>query len=170
VNLEARERWRDAVAEYDAALAIDAGLVFAQEGRLRATARADLDERLQGFIETPDRLYTVNVLQTAGEAIQQASRIPNPGPRLVGQATRLAGLMEAATQTVSVKLRSDNLTDVVVFRVGRLGLFKQFELQLKPGTYTVQGTRKGYRDVQRKLTVRPGQTIDPVMIQCEEPI
>ena len=169
-NLEASEKWQDAVTEYDAALAIDAGLVFAQEGRLRAAARADLDERLQGFIDAPDRLYTVNVLQSAGEAIQQASRVPHPGPRLVGQATRLAGMMEQATQTVPVTLRSDNLTDVMVFRVGRLGLFEQFELQLKPGTYTVQGTRKGYRDVQRKLTVRPGQKIDPVMIRCEEPI
>lgn len=169
-NLEASEKWRDAVAEYDAALAIDAGLVFAQEGRLRATARADLDERLQGFIDEPDRLYTVNVLQSAGEAIQQAGRVPNPGPRLVGQATRLAGLMEQATQKVAVTLRSDNMTEVVVFRVGRLGAFEQFDLQLTPGIYTVQGTRKGYRDVQRKLTVRPGQTIDPVMIQCEEPI
>jgi tetratricopeptide (TPR) repeat protein len=169
-NFEASERWQDAVTEYDAALAIDAGLVFAQEGRLRAAARADLDERLQGFIDAPDRLYTVNVLQSAGEAVQQASRVPHPGPRLVGQATRLAGLMEQATQTVPVTLRSDNLTDVMVFRVGRLGLFEQFELQLKPGTYTVQGTRKGYRDVQRKLTVRPGQKIDPVMIRCEEPI
>ena len=169
-DFEAKERWHEAVAEYDAALAIDASLIFAQEGRQRATVRANLDDRLQGFVEAPERLYSDNVLQSAGEAIREASRVTDPGPRLVGQATRLALLMEESTQPVSVTLRSDDRTDVMVFRVGRLGQFKHFELQLKPGTYTVQGSRKGYRDVQHKLEVRPGEKVGPVMIQCEEPI
>ncbi len=169
-NLEAGERWQDAVAEYEAALAIDSGLVFAIEGKRRAGDRAELDERLQGFIDQPDRLYSANVLRLAGESIREASQIPNPGPRLVGQATKLATLMEDATKPVPVTLRSDNRTDIVVFRVGRLGTFDKFELQLNPGTYTVQGTREGYRDVQHKLTVRPGERVGPVMIRCEEPI
>ncbi|MGI9264110.1 MAG: protein kinase domain-containing protein, partial [Gammaproteobacteria bacterium] len=169
-ELETKERWHEAVAEYDAALAIDASLIFAQEGRQRATVRADLDDRLQGFVEAPERLYSNNVLQSAGEAIREASKVADPGPRLVDQATRLALLMEESTQPVKVTLRSDNQTDVLVFRVGRLGQFERFELQLKPGTYTVQGSRKGYRDVQHKITVRPGENVGPVMIQCEEPI
>ena len=170
VELEKSERWRDAVEEYQAVLAIDPGITFAQQGVQRAGARAELDERLQGFLDSPERLYSKEVLQSAGQAIQRAGAIPKPGPRLVNQATRLAALMEDVTQPVRVLLESDEQTDVVVYRVGRIGTFERFELQLTPGTSTLLGTRQGYRDVRREVTIRPGETAGPFVIRCEERI
>jgi len=46
---------------------------------------------------------------------------------------------------------SDNLTEVSVYRVGRLGRFTAQELLLRPGRYTVVGTREGYKDVRQEV-------------------
>jgi len=67
-------------------------------------------------------------------------------------------------------LVSDNLTEVTVYRVGRLGRFSQRVLNLRPGTYTVVGSRPGYRDVRRRLMVSPNQSSKPLEVRCEEAI
>ncbi len=67
-------------------------------------------------------------------------------------------------------LESDNITRVTVYRIGELGSFARHTLELVPGTYTVVGTRPGYRDVRRELAVRPGQVPEVLVIRCEERI
>ena len=83
---------------------------------------------------------------------------------------RLAGLLATAETPVRVALRSDNLTDVVVYRVGRLGVFEARELELVPGRYTAVGTRTGYRDVRREFSIEPGKPPEPLVVRCEEQI
>ena len=41
---------------------------------------------------------------------------------------------------------------------------------LPPGKYTVVGTRPGFRDVRREITVVPGAAPAPVVIRCEDRI
>ena len=69
-----------------------------------------------------------------------------------------------------VVLESDEKTEVTVFQVAVLGKFERVELALRPGTYTVVGTRRGYRDVRRTLVVRPGQEPAPLLVLCEEKV
>ena len=71
---------------------------------------------------------------------------------------------------VPVALQSDNLTHVTIYRVGALGAFAQRSLELAPGSYTVVGTRPGYRDVRREINVMPGAAPQPVVIRCEDRI
>ena len=71
---------------------------------------------------------------------------------------------------VSVALQSDNITQVTIYRVGQLGTFAERSLDLVPGSYTVVGTRPGYRDVRREINVRPGAAPEPVVIRCEDRI
>ena len=167
---EQGERWEEAVTEYEAALAIDQGLAFAQTGLQRARGRAALDERLQKFLEDPERIYSPSVYSAAAAAVADARSVPSPGPRLTGQIEQIETLMVDATRPVLVRLESDEQTEVVLYRVGRLGAFDRFELELRPGTYTAVGTRNGFRDVRREFTVRPGTRAGPFVIRCEEPI
>jgi hypothetical protein len=51
-----------------------------------------------------------------------------------------------------------------------LGRFSQQILDLRPGTYTVVGSRSGYRDVRRRLTVDPNRPPRPLDVRCEEKI
>ena len=71
---------------------------------------------------------------------------------------------------VRVRLESDGLTDVVVYQVGTLGTFEGRALELRPGVYTVVGTRRGYRDVRRQLVIEPGKEPPPLVVRCEERI
>jgi hypothetical protein len=51
--------------------------------------------------------------------------------------------------------------------VGKLGRFESRQLSLRPGTYTVVGTRDGYQDVRKKIIIKPGQSSLRVTIRCE---
>jgi len=62
------------------------------------------------------------------------------------------------------------LTTVKIFHVGVLGQFTSQQLELRPGTYTVVGSRPGYRDVRQTLTVKPGPQQQAVDIRCEESV
>ncbi len=58
----------------------------------------------------------------------------------------------------------------MVYRVGKIGKYDRHDLVLRPGTYTVVGTRKGYRDVRVKLVVATGRPPEPIVVRCEERI
>ena len=67
-------------------------------------------------------------------------------------------------------LISDNVTEVSIYKVGRLGNFMRKEINLRPGTYVIVGSRPGFRDVRVEFRVAPEIVIEPVIVQCEEPI
>ena len=99
-----------------------------------------------------------------------ASSLADQGPRLRQQLKKLAELITIAQTPVQVRLESDNETNVVVYKIGRLGRFTAHDLELRPGTYTIVGTRDGYRDVRHTLMVIAGRTPGPVLIRCEDKI
>jgi serine/threonine protein kinase len=141
---EMKEDWRRAVAEYEAALRLDPAVAFALEGRRRASSREVL--------------------------LQQAREIEAPGPRHRRQIADLERALQQARTSVAVVLESDEKTEVVVHKVGRLGTFERKVLELRPGTYTVVGKRRGYRDVRRQLVVEPEGSPPPLVVRCEEEI
>lgn len=66
-------------------------------------------------------------------------------------------------------IESDNQTEVTIYHVGRLGAFEQKQISLRPGRYTVTGSRAGYRDVRKVISLGPASTAS-VSIRCEERI
>jgi tetratricopeptide (TPR) repeat protein len=165
----AAEEWHDAVRHYEQVLELDSTIRFAREGLSRATARADLADRLDYHLSHPDRLSSEAVLREATDLLAKASVVEPAGPRLRQQLDDLRGLLRVAATPVRVRLESDNLTEVTVHRVGRLGTFERHELELRPGTYTVVGSRDGYRDVRQQLVVAPGEH-PTLVVRCEEEI
>ena len=85
---------------------------------------------------------------------------------------RVEGVKEAAAaqSPISLRLESDGLTQVMIYRVGQYGSFATREVQLLPGRYTVVGTRTGFRDVRREVVLPPGAPAAAVVVRCEEPI
>ena len=69
-----------------------------------------------------------------------------------------------------MQFESDNLTSVVIYKVGPLGAFTSRTVELRPGTYVVVGTRDGYRDVRRNVRVDAAGSGAPISVRCEEPI
>lgn len=167
---EHEERWSDALTAYKEALKSDATLLGAQQGVERVEPRAMLDAELQVYLERPDRLFTPEGRGVASSVLQRARQVPQPGPRLTGQIAKLGALVEQAATPVRVSLASDTLTEVQIYRVGRLGAFDRREVELLPGKYTAVGTRPGFRDVRREFTVMPGSPPPALVIRCEEQI
>ena len=93
-----------------------------------------------------------------------------PGPTLSSQVAELERALAAAAVAVPVRFESDNLTQVTILKVGRLGAFDSRVVQLKPGAYTVVGTRDGYRDVRRTIRVSADGGNAAVVLRCEEAI
>jgi tetratricopeptide (TPR) repeat protein len=167
---ERRELWDQAIALYRSALESDPTLVFAQTGLERARARAGLDAKLRNLIDNPTLLLGDEVLEDARELLVAASAEPQKGAVLEGQIASLNRLIEVATAPIAVRLESDQLTSVTLYRVGALGAFAAREVELRPGTYTVVGSRDGYRDVRQTFTVRPGRNLPPINVVCVERI
>jgi tetratricopeptide (TPR) repeat protein len=169
-GLEAQERWDEALQLYSSALRQDRSLVFAQEGKARAAMRMQLGDSLQALIDRPDRLASPQVRNEALELLQSAQEQSSPGPSLRMQIARLSALLPEFDKPVPLSLVSDSLTRVAIPGVGAFGSFARRDVELKPGHYTVIGTRDGYRDVRRDVTVSPGQQTQTVNVSCSEPI
>jgi hypothetical protein len=167
-GLEEKEEWAAALAEYQAALAVDPHVTFALEGRARAAGRVALSDGLDFHGRNASRLSTEAVAREAEALLERAREVPAPGPRLRAQVAVLEAALAGARTPVAVVLESDGLTEVAVSRVGRLGTLKRRSLELRPGEYTVTGSRRGYRDVRKRLTVSPGATPPTVVVRCEE--
>ena len=167
---ERGERWSVALAEYRKALEIDRNLLAAQQGVERAEPRAMLDGELSAYLERPERLFSAEIRSEARAAVHRAQAIAAPGPVLTRQMTAVERLVADAETPLRVALASDNLTEVTIYRVGRLGAFERKDMELLPGRYTVVGVRPGYRDVRRELTLVPGSDAPTLVIRCEEPI
>jgi tetratricopeptide (TPR) repeat protein len=169
-RLASEERWTEALAIYDEALARDPSLQFAIAGRAAVAPRAELGKRLQTLIDRPERLAEEPVRAEAERLIARARALPNQGPVIRSQVSRLELLLPTFNQPVMLALESDNATEVAIQRVGFFGAFERREVSLKPGKYTVTGKRSGFRDVRREITVAPGQTEQTIVIRCLEPI
>jgi tetratricopeptide (TPR) repeat protein len=169
-SAERAERWRDALASYREALGANPNLLPAQRGLERVEPRAQLEAELESYLSRPERLFSQEVRAAARTTVRGVAALPAPNDVLRQQSARLTELLSAAETPVKVALASDNLTSVTIYRIGQLGAFDRREMELLPGRYTVVGTRSGYRDVRREVTVLPGRAPGTVEIRCEEPI
>jgi hypothetical protein len=170
VAAERAERWDEAVGFYLQAQRQEATIAFARDGLARSQPRAELARRLRDTIGAPQQLWSESGRGAARQLLARANAVAAAGPVLAADRRTLATLLAAAEMPVRIALRSDNQTDVVVYRVGRLGAFDARELELVPGRYTAVGTRNGYRDVRREFVIEPGKPPEPVLVRCEEPI
>lgn len=169
-QFESQEKWADALKEYRAVLELDSTVAAANDGVARTSPRATLNEQLELYLTQPERLFSQPVRAAAKETLARASSIANPGPLLSRQIKTLGEWLARADVPVPVSLQSDNVTQVTIYRVGALGAFAQRSLDLVPGSYTVVGTRPGYRDVRREISVMPGAAPAPIVIRCEDKI
>jgi serine/threonine protein kinase len=169
-RLEDMEQWDDAVQKYNLILEIDPDLNVAHEGFVRANGRATLHKTLEKYIADPDSLSNPSTMQIATQILLDITRMPLVGPRLENQKNQLARLLKRAATPLIVHLISDNATNVVIFKVGKLGRFNSQEINLYPGTYVAVGSRLGYRDVRLEFRVSPETELQPIIIRCEEQI
>lgn len=166
----AAEDWQSALNAYNKALKVDAAAAFAVAGARQARARLRLHGQIDHYLADPARLASDEPLANALRVLQAAGDGPAAEPKLAGKLAALRQMVTRAQTPVRVQLRSDGETDVVIYHVGHRGRFLEQQIELRPGTYTVVGSRAGYRDVRQQFVVDPGVAPPVVTIRCEEMI
>ncbi len=162
------EQFTAAERIYRQALKKDPSLAFAQRGAELASQREESARALDDVLAHPERLSSDDALAAARRTLQRAQALRDVGPQLAKRTARVQALIAGAGRPVNVELRSDNLTAVRVYRIGAIGAFASRSLSLRPGRYTLMGTRDGYRDIRVDIDVRAGMA--PVDVRCREPI
>jgi tetratricopeptide (TPR) repeat protein len=166
IQAEKDERWSQALTFYQKVLQLDKNIRFAVQGEARAQDYIRINKRISYFLEKPSALESDRQLQNALSLIDETERLAAKGPRLNERINELKTIVETAKTPVRLIIESDNQTDVAVYKVGKFGRFTERELVLRPGTYTVVGSREGYQDVRKKFKVIPGQQPQRITIIC----
>lgn len=169
-EFEAREEWAKAAEEYRGALAKDSRLVFAKQGLRRSEERYALLTEIKSLTSDPARLETRAVLERARALVRRGDAAATEGTPTYQSTRELENLLGQASTPIPLTLLSDGQTEVVVYKVGNLGSFAKRELSLRPGTYTLIGSRDGYRDVRMEIRIRSGETPKPVTVISREPL
>ena len=164
---ERAEDWQRALKSYQAVLDIDKNLQFAVQGKQRSQEQLRINQRIHFFLAKPQALESDRQLKNAILLLAEAEEIRPRGAMLTTRIEKLEQLVAAAQTPVRIAIESDNLTRVAVYRVGKLGRFSVHELDLRPGTYIVVGTRDGYQDVRQKIVVKPGQQSLRITVKCK---
>lgn len=160
-----QEDWKAALAGYDSALKIDSNLEFANSGRRNAQERLRYLTVMSRIQSNPTRLSEDKRLAEADELITEAAQLASSGPAWDEKLAVTQALLQSYRKPVAVTLTSDNKTIVTVYKVGRLGSFDSHQLQLRPGAYTIVGSRDGCQDVRKEVIVKP--SMPPIEIRCE---
>ena len=166
----AAERWQEAIDDFQSVLDLDESLVFASQGLAQAKQRLSIHTQLQKYLDDPLLMQDDEELSMARQAIVDASRINSDSKHLQAQMDDLSKLISVARTPINVEIKSDNRTNVTVYRVRQFGKLSSTVLALHPGAYTIVGTRPGYRDVQYNLRLMAGMTPEPIYISCSEEI
>jgi tetratricopeptide (TPR) repeat protein len=162
----AEERWEDAGSLYGKVLELDSTIQFALSGRALADSQQRARAALDKIIESPERLSSDKLYRDARQILASAADLEPRGDKLASRIEDVRAILASYANPVAVILRSDNLTEVTLSTVGTLGSFEEKRLELRPGAYTVIGSRDGCRDVREQIVVRPN--MNPVDIRCLE--
>jgi tetratricopeptide (TPR) repeat protein len=169
-DLESAEQWQQALDIYRSLLATDPSLTSARVRTITVKVRASLDSQINKILADPLKLASTFVYNSAQRLLKDATGIAKPGPVLRQQIAKLEKTLRQSRTSIDVVLQSDSLTEVTLFRVKKLGAFKQTSVLLKPGRYIAAGKRLGYRDVQVEFTITGQPMPDPILVSCSEAI
>ena len=161
-----REDWPAAITAFEAILSLDANIQFARGGLAEARLQTQTLAALHGITDQSDALSSDRRYAAARESLARAEQIEPRGPILAKAIAEAQALLDLHATPVPVTLQSDNATDVLISNIGPLGTFSEMRLDLRPGAYTLVGSRDGCRDVRTTITVHTG--MPPVDIRCQE--
>ena len=166
---ETAEDWQTALTAYQAAMAIDESILFANTGIARVEPIAAAQEDLTQIVENSSRLIDPNVLAVAQASLAEARTIADAGPKFAVLLKDAEAIVALGSTPQAVILTSDGLTEVVIMRVSKLPAFSETTVMLRPGQYQAMGSRDGFVDVLVPFKVVAGESVI-VDVRCLQAI
>lgn len=160
------EKFLKAVNYYSSILQIDSSMGFAATGLSRSNEYINLEERMDKYLNRPDRVSSKAVFL---EASNLSVRIKSFkfGKRLTKKRKDLNSLLAQYSSLVTLRLSSDNKTQILIQNGQDLGIFLNKEINLYPGKYTFIGKRKNYVTVRRIIEISETTSL---YLSCQEKI
>ncbi len=120
------------------------------------------------FLQRPQRLSDARIAAAAQQALVETAPLQQQHEQLSDMAQQLQRLLTLYQQPITVKLLSDNATQVRLRGQGLLGQFHQREIQLTPGEYRLEGRCSGYRDEVVMFRLSPTTSPEDIRIICQQ--
>lgn len=130
----------------------------------------DLQGRLAQHIDNPYRLTNDGVRRNAEVVLLQAEPLSRVSYKVKQQVGQLRELMRKLNRQIPVTVISDNKTRVQVRGVGKIGMVSEKIIQLKPGKYTFEGARDGFKSKLVQTFITYDLENFSVRIVCDEQI
>lgn len=162
--------WGKAKAYFEKAAKYDPAHETVIKGLARANRILGLKNAFSQYEKNPYRLANSHYRKKADNDLALSVEAGKSSPSLVLQSERVAKLIYAMNKKKEVFVVSDNKTFVQVRGVGKIGKAVNKTIQLKPGNYTFEGIRDGYKSKLVKVLIPYDQNKINVKVICDEPI
>jgi len=177
---EKKEKWKSALSYYEKIQVIDANINSILLNIKRTNAYIKMDKILNEIINKEERLQDDKVLEKSKKSLQYIELYIEENehllypikqtPELTKKITTAEKIIKDASIIINITIRSDNLTDVSIYKVGQLGKLKEKKLNLKLGIYTIVGSREGYRDYRQNIKITEKDQYRVIVVVCRETI
>ena len=164
------DNWVGAMAEFEKAKKNMPSNEEAIKGIKLAKEILRLQSVLAQYEKSPYRLTDNGVLNEAKKILEHASHFSKQSSILRKKIKQLSELISTFNQLISVMVTSDNMTDIQVRGIGKLGSIYNKTIELKPGYYTFEGTRNGFKSKLLQVLIPYNKNNYSVRIICDEPI
>ena len=121
-------------------------------------------------LDNPLALQDEAKWQASNKVLADAKDVIDRGSKLQTQINTLETVIRRARTKVTLALSSDGETNIEIYRMGNLGVFREHAVALYPGRYVVVGKKSGCRDVREELVLDGTQSNVDLNIQCREKI
>lgn len=115
-----------------------------------------LQREMTKILDKPERLASESVAAKASELASKARDISDLSPSLAARSAQVSDLVKAYGTKVSIRILSDGVTKISVRGVGQVGATTDRTIELRPGSYTFEGARAGFRSKLVQVDIPPG--------------
>ena len=165
-----QDDWDHAYQAFSKAISIDPTNTAAVEGKRIAGQVVAGRQGLDRHLERPDRLSSKAVAAAAQRLLESIQHLTAISPTLKARSEQVSKLISQVNKPVEVVVKSDGKTEISVRRIGIVGKTLRKVINLRPGDYTFEGNRVGYKSKLVKLTVPTNATGLEIKIICDEQI
>ena len=165
-----KDDWKKAKSYFEKARKLAPGNEAIVKELAQANHILNIKQALAEYEKNPYRLANSQYRKKAEVHLSLASAVSKNSVSLKQQAQRVATLIQAVNSKKEVAVFSDNRTFVQVRGVGKIGKTTHKVIHLKPGNYTFEGFRDGYKTRLVKVLVPFDQNNINVKVICDEPI
>lgn len=142
----------------------------AADGYTLAHSINTLRQQISKHLSAPHRLASKNVATDAAQLIRKANALSGNSVVLDKKSNALNNELASYSVMIPIKVVSDGQTRISVRGVGRVGVTKEKIIKLKPGTYTFEGARAGYKSKLIRVNIPPRINQFIIELVCDERI